>query len=126
MVKRWIAGFLAVFAALNGASMLIDGPRWYASVPGVINTGPYNPHFVADIGVAFLAAAIGLAMRAWREAFWPAAVSAAAFLAFHAIIHVIGLIGGHSHHPGFEWAVVVVPSAIAAWAATPGKWPGRA
>jgi hypothetical protein len=33
--------------------MLFAGPFWYASVPGASETGPYNPHFVQDIGAAF-------------------------------------------------------------------------
>jgi hypothetical protein len=126
MVKRWIAGLLAAFMFMNGASMLLDGPGWYQRVPGVTDTGPFNPHFVADIGVAFIASAIGLALRAWREALWPAALIGAAFLVFHALIHVVGLLGGHSHHAMFEWLVVVLPAALAVWAAAPSGWPRKA
>jgi hypothetical protein len=43
--------------------MLFDGATWYASVPGVVETGPYNPHFVQDIGAAFLVAGLALAAR---------------------------------------------------------------
>ena len=42
-------------------AMLIDGQRWYSSVPGVVFTGPYNGHFVQDIGAAFFAAGLGRA-----------------------------------------------------------------
>jgi hypothetical protein len=38
--------------------MLFAGPFWYASVPGASGTGPFNPHFVQDIGVAFIVAAL--------------------------------------------------------------------
>jgi hypothetical protein len=121
MLKRWTAGLLAAAMFFNGASMLIDGPGWYERVPGVVDTGPYNPHFVADIGVAFIASAIGLGLRAWREMCWPGALVGSFFLAFHAIVHLIGLLGGHSHHQVFEWLVVVLPAALAAWASTPNK-----
>ncbi|MEQ8180063.1 MAG: hypothetical protein RIC52_02260 [Amphiplicatus sp.] len=119
MIKRFLAGALALFNGLNGASMLIDGPGWYARVPGVVETGPYNPHFVADIGAAFIAAALGLAARAWRPELWPAAAAGTAFLALHALIHLAGL--GHSHTAGFETFLVILPAALAVWASTPSK-----
>jgi len=52
-MKRIIAGLVALYSAVNGLIMLIDGPNWYIRVPGVPETGPYNGHFVQDIGVAF-------------------------------------------------------------------------
>ena len=58
MWRRWLAGLLGAFNALNGVMMLADGKHWYDTVPGVVFTGPYNPHFVQDIGVAFLVGAI--------------------------------------------------------------------
>src|SRR5678816_1493101 len=64
MWRRWLAGVLGAFNALNGVIMLADGRHWYDTVPGVVFTGPYNPHFVQDIGAAFLAAGLGLIARA--------------------------------------------------------------
>ncbi|MEE2692371.1 MAG: hypothetical protein VX640_12605 [Pseudomonadota bacterium] len=119
MIKRALAGLLAAFTGFNGASMLLDGPGWYQRVPGVVDTGPFNPHFVADIGAAFIAAALGLAARAWRDGLWPAAAAGSAFLVFHALIHVAGL--GHSHTAGFEALAVILPAALAVWASTPSK-----
>ena len=84
MWRRWLAGVLGAFNALNGVVMLADGRHWYDTVPGVVFTGPYNPHFVRDIGAAFLAAGLGLIARAWRVRYWPAAVVGAGFLALHA------------------------------------------
>ena len=84
MWRRWLAGVLGAFNALNGVVMLTDGKHWYDTVPGVVFTGPYNAHFVQDIGAAFLAAGLGLAARAWRPRYWAAAVTGAAFLAMHA------------------------------------------
>ncbi|MBB5519454.1 hypothetical protein [Amphiplicatus metriothermophilus] len=119
MMKRLLAGALAAFYGVNGASMLIDGPGWYARIPGVEHTGPYNPHFVADIGAAFLAAALGLAARAWRPGLWPAAAAGAAFVCFHALIHIAEMLGGHSRAPVADALLVIFPAALAAWSATP-------
>ena len=121
MIKRIISGTLGVIAAGNGALMLLDGRRWYALVPGVNDTGPFNQHFIADIGAAFLIAGVALIARAWRARYWPAAVAAAGFLAAHGLIHVHGLLSGHSLHAAFEWTTVVLPAALALWAAFPNK-----
>jgi hypothetical protein len=86
---RIVAAALAVLLGGNGLVMLLAGLWWYGFVPGVTATGPYNPHFVRDIGAAYLVAAIGAAWFAWppRQG-WPALVAAAAFRVLHSAIHV--------------------------------------
>ena len=121
MLKRIVAGVLGAMSAINGVLMLADGARWYAMTPGVTHTGPFNPHFVADIGAAFLAAGAALIARAWRPALWPAAVAGVGFIGLHALIHVADIAQGHALLPAFDIGLVVVPAALAAWAAFPGK-----
>lgn len=88
-MARWISGMLAVVLGANGLVMLFAGFWWYGAVDGVTETGPYNPHFVRDIGAAYLVAAAGLAWFAWRpRQGWPALAAGAGFLALHAGIHV--------------------------------------
>ena len=65
-MRRLIAAILAIPTLFNGLAMLGAGSLWYETVPGVSETGPFNPHFVQDIGVAFLVAGLALAARAWR------------------------------------------------------------
>jgi hypothetical protein len=121
MVKRLLSALLGLSAAANGAFMLAAGGRWFESTPGVAATGPFNPHFVADVGVAYLVAGLALAAPALRPAWWPAALAGALFFAGHAAIHLAGILRGATHHAGFELALVVVPAALALWAAFPGK-----
>ena len=121
MIKRWIAGILGAMSAFNGAFMLADGARWYAAIPGVTHTGPFNPHFVADIGAAFLAAGLALIARAWRPRYWAAATAGVGFLAMHALIHVGDIATGHAADPANDLALVVAPAALAVWAALPAK-----
>jgi len=121
MLRKWIAGALGLFTVGNGVFMLVAARQWYDTVPGVHDTGPFNRHFVADIGAAFLVAGLGLFARAWRVRYWPAALAGAAFLGAHGLIHVTGLIGGQSHHASFEWISVVAPSALALWVSLPTK-----
>lgn len=120
-LKRILAGAIGLTGALNGAFMLIDGARWYDSVPGLAHTGPFNPHFVADIGAAYLVAGLALIARAWRGRYWPAAVAGAGFMVAHALIHVADLTTERSGDPRVDVALVIVPAALAAWSAHPGK-----
>ena len=45
-MQRWIAAILAVVNVANGLAMLFAGSIWWTSIPGVPETGPFNPHFV--------------------------------------------------------------------------------
>jgi hypothetical protein len=121
-MRRSIAAFFGVLSVVNGSIMLLAGPSWYASVPGASETGPYNPHFVQDIGAAFLVAGLALGARAWwRPQYGPAAVAGAGFMAAHALIHLVAVAAGHDHHTGFDLAAVVLPSALALYSAFPNR-----
>jgi hypothetical protein len=87
---QWAKWILPAILAINGAVMMLAPAWWYPRVPGVIETGPLNDHFVRDIGAAYLACAVALGW-AVRD---PArglgvAIAAAAFLTLHAAIHLI-------------------------------------
>ena len=120
-MQRSIAAIFAIFSVFNGGTMLFAGPFWYESVPGASETGPYNPHFVQDIGAAFLVAGLALAARVWRSVYWPAGVAGAGFLAAHALIHLVAIIAGHDHHIGFDLMTIVLPSALALYSAFPSQ-----
>lgn len=111
---------LATGLGANAVTQLVAPFWWYGAVPGVPATGAYNPHFVRDIGAAYLVAAAGLAWSAWRPVQgWPALVGGAAFLVLHAAVHVFD--ASCSANP---WADalrdlpgVYVPAGLAAGAA---------
>ncbi|WP_334162609.1 hypothetical protein [Phenylobacterium sp.] len=87
-MSRIIAGVLAAVFTANALAMLFASWWWYGAVPGVTATGPYNPHFVRDIGAAYLVTAAGLGWFAWRPAQgWPALAIGAGFLTLHAAVH---------------------------------------
>jgi len=57
MLKSLCLGLAALLGAAlqaNGVFMLVAPDNWYFAVPGVTTTGPFNPHFVRDIGLIFL------------------------------------------------------------------------
>jgi len=88
-ISRILAAVFALMMGGNGLAMLFAGLWWYGAVPGVTLTGPYNPHFVRDIGAAYLVVGVSLAVFAWRpRAAWPAVAAGAGFLILHAAIHV--------------------------------------
>jgi len=120
-MRRLTAAILAIPTVLDGLAMLVAGSLWYETVPGVPDTGPFNPHFVQDIGVAFLVAGLTLAARAWRPRYWPAAVAGAGFLAAHALLHLAMIAGGHAHHAAFDLLAIVLPSAAALYSAFPNQ-----
>lgn len=123
-MNRIFAGVLALILGANGAAMLAVGLWWYGTVPGVTETGPFNPHFVKDIGAAYLVCGAALAWRAAcdaSEAARGAVVVAAGFLALHALVHVVDEISGSNAAGEFarDFAGVFLPAIIAAWLARP-------
>jgi hypothetical protein len=120
--KRGLAALLALVMGANGVVMLAAGAWWYGAVPGVTQTGPYNPHFVKDIGAAYLVVAGALAWRSGRPAAGQGAmVAAAAFLVLHAFIHVADAAGGMhmAHDLVRDLGGIFLPALIAVWLASP-------
>jgi hypothetical protein len=80
---------MAVALLANGAAMLAASLSWYDAVPGVTATGPFNGHFIKDIGAVYLTCALGLGWFAWRPGQgWAAMAAGAAWLTLHAAVHV--------------------------------------
>jgi hypothetical protein len=118
-MQRWLAGILAVFNVANGLMMLFAGSVWWAHVAGARETGPFNPHFVQDVGAAFTVAGLALGARAWRGQYWPAAVAGAGFLAAHGLIHLAMIATGHDHHAVEDLFAVILPAGLAVYSAFP-------
>jgi len=96
----WLRILLFLVAALlagNGLHMLFAPEHWYHSLESVTHTGPFNPHFVRDIGCAYLASAVALGCGGWRP-MWvvPGAVAAFTFLGPHAGVHLWESFTGHT------------------------------
>lgn len=84
-----IAVLLGLGLEANGLIMLVVPEPWYFTVPGVTETGPFNQHFVRDIGLVFLllgaAMLIGAVRSHLRVVLWSAA---AIWLWGHALFHL--------------------------------------
>ena len=83
-----IAMLLGVAMIANGVFMLVSPEGWYLAVPGVTSTGPFNQHFVRDIGLIFLllggAFLAGAALPHVRVLLWAAP---SIWLTGHALFH---------------------------------------
>lgn len=92
MLRTFCVGLalaLGLGGVVNGVFMLVSPAAWYFTVPGVTTTGPFNQHFIRDIGLIFLllggAFIAGAALPRYRVAAW--AVTSL-WLAGHALFHL--------------------------------------
>jgi uncharacterized protein YjeT (DUF2065 family) len=115
-LAAWIVG---IGLAVNGLIMLGFPAEWYACVPGVADTGPFNPHFVRDIGAAYVVAGSALIWFARNRNARPAAQAGAAFLLLHALVHLWDAAAGreHGHQLLVDLPTVFLPPALAIWIA---------
>ena len=113
---------LGIIAAANGVWMLAEPAAWFATIPGVTNTGPFNVHLFCDVGCTYLTMAVAMLVAAWTpRAGFSVMLVVGTFMLLHALLHVWDILVGrlpHSHAltdlPGvFLPAVLCV--AITAW-----------
>ena len=123
VIAAWILG---IGLAANGLIMLAAPAGWYMAVPGVIETGPFNPHFVRDVGVAYLVCGAALTWFAIDRAARPAALAGAAFLTLHALVHLLDAAAGReqAHQLLADLPTVFLPPALAIWIAWAPFWRG--
>jgi len=121
LLKRLLAALLAVTMGGNGLVMLAAGRWWYGAVAGVPETGPFNPHFVKDIGAAYVVVGAAFAWLAWRPS--PTArggaLAAALFLGLHAGIHLAEALGSPAGPADIvrDFPGVMLPALLAVWVA---------
>ena len=120
--SKAVVAAIAVLAAVtsaNGLWMLCAPLHWYNNVPaGVPDYGPFNAHFVRDIGIAFLTvgAALGWAIVRPAARFELVAV-AGLFAVLHGVLHVFDTARGHvaSSHWLLDVPGVYLPAGVLCW-----------
>lgn len=112
---------------INALWMLADPAGWYATIDGVPNTGPYNHHFVRDIGVAYLMLAllVAAAIR-WPGKAVPFLGAVTLYLGLHALLHVWDIAAARlpAEHVLVDLPGVFLPPFIAAaltWWCAPAR-----
>jgi len=92
-----LAVVLGIAAEANGLFMLISPQGWYLTIPGVPMSGPFNQHFVRDIGLVFLLLGagflIGVVRPGVRATVW---ATATIWLTGHALFHLWQVVVGIS------------------------------
>lgn len=128
-IVPWFAGLLGLGAIANGIYMLVAPADWYFAVPGVTTTGPFNQHFIRDIGMTygFVGGALVMGARtpALRLVLWAAA---SAWLSAHALFHVwevaVGICGPSQLVTDFPavFTPALITVAMTVWAAAARRW----
>lgn len=112
----FVLGAFALLTAANAVWMLVAPEHWYHEVPAdVPAAGPFNAHFVRDIGCAFFVVAVAFGWGALQPVHRVALTALATlFLVAHALLHVFDSVrgylpAGHWHH---DVAGVYVPAVL--------------
>jgi hypothetical protein len=126
----WIGVALALSAAAeaNGLFMLASPELWYFAVPGVTDTGPFNQHFVRDIGLIFLfigtAFLAGVMLPRYRIVLW---LAPTLWLWGHALFHfwevAVGICGPAVLVRDFPAVTLpaIIGTVLTLWAAFEGR-----
>ena len=95
----------SVLSLFNGGWMLLFPQSWYNDLPAdVPHTGPFNAHFVRDLGVAFLVAGVAFAWSARNlDRSYPVHIGLTIFFTGHALIHLLDIATGHL--PTTHWLI---------------------
>ncbi|KJC60332.1 hypothetical protein UP10_13405 [Bradyrhizobium sp. LTSPM299] len=110
-----VIGLLGAFMFANGIYMLYDPLAWYLMVPTVPATGPFNQHFLRDIGTIHLMIGagyiIGMFLPRQRLWMWSAATL---WLALHGFFHVWEIAVGicSTDVIAQNWFAVYLPAVI--------------
>lgn len=113
---RWGLGLAALLNAGNAVWMLADPAGWYAELPAAVpDTGPFNAHFVRDVGSAFAVMSVALLWAAFRPALRaPLLGLVSVFYVLHALVHVTDTLAGRlpASHWGIDFPGVYAPALL--------------
>ncbi|MGQ0701032.1 MAG: hypothetical protein ACT4PZ_22670 [Panacagrimonas sp.] len=121
-MRKLLTWILVVILGANGFFMLLAPEAWYHFIPTVPYTGPFNPHFVRDVGCAYLLCALAMLWLARSPAeARTAALGATAFLGMHAAVHVWDALAGRAtlQHVLSDIPAVFLVPALMFWVAWP-------
>jgi hypothetical protein len=125
-----LAVLLGVGLSANGIVMLVWPENWYMSVPGVTSTGPFNQHFLRDIGLIFVfigaAFLVGVGRPHLRILLWAAS---SLWLVGHALFHfwevAVGICSSSDLVRDFPDVTLpaLIATALTLWAIAPQNVP---
>jgi hypothetical protein len=110
-----VVALSGVFMFANGIYMLYDPVSWYYRVPTVPATGPFNQHFLRDIGIIYLLIGAGFVLGIYfpRQRVWMWS-AATLWLVLHGFFHLweiaVGICGKDAITR--NWFAVYLPAVI--------------
>lgn len=105
---------LVVYYLITGLFISVTPFVFYETGPGVSDTGPYNMHFLRDVGFAFTVSALGIGYGLRRN-LKPLVVFGCAWLAMHGMFHLtLWFLHTHPTSEGalIDLVLVVMPAAV--------------
>ncbi|HRI87915.1 MAG TPA: hypothetical protein PLJ47_03885 [Candidatus Hydrogenedentes bacterium] len=122
----YIFCILGALSILNGIWMIGSAPTWFENLPGrVADFGPYNGHFIRDIGLAYLISGIGFVWSAFHlRACRPIIIAQAFWAGGHALLHVADMIVGRvgAIHWILDFPGVLFPGVVLGVLVVPRVW----
>ena len=114
MIRAFLVGLGAIWV-MTGVYIFVDPMGFYEAVPGLQLMGPFNMHFIRDVGLAFIASGGALAWGGFAEA-RALALAGIAWPSLHALFHI--QIWSHRGFPfdnifAFDLFAVIGPPAFA-------------
>ena len=106
----------------NGLWMLLAPAGWYHHLPAAVpDTGPLNPHFVRDIGAAFVTIGAVLLLAAPSRR---VLLAVTLFYVLHAVVHVTDLAAGRlgAEHWLIDLPGVFLPALVLGALCLPRWW----
>ena len=113
---------LGLLNLANGLWMLLAPAGWYLNLPAAVpDTGPFNPHFVRDIGAAFTTIGVVLLLAAPSRG---VLLAVTLFYVLHAVVHVADLTAGRlgPSHWLIDLPGVFVPALVLGALCLPRWW----
>jgi len=107
---------LGLVMVVNATWQLVAPQGWYWAIPGVPDRGPFNQHFVRDLGIIYALSGAGLIMGALRPqqrfGYWWAPT---VWLVVHALLHLWEVLVGISDHHSLieDFTGVTLPALTA-------------
>ena len=115
---NWLFTIMGIGSIYNAVWMLLAPEHWYLKLPaGVPDYGPFNEHFVRDIGCAFGVMGIALVWAVLSSRYrLPLVAIATVFFASHAVLHIYDTLRGavDGEHWRLDLAGVYVPAVLLA------------
>lgn len=124
-MKHKVLWGLAAFYLVTGLYIAIAPLSFYQNAPGVLETGPYNMHFLRDVGFAFTVSALGIGFGLANR-LKPLILFGSAWLCIHGVFHLVLWIV-HPNHAApsalVDLVIVVLPAALLSYLAASWRPP---